>query len=65
MRFFANCQGCGKPADQVDLSARGLCNACSTQRVRDSVEQMQQRSGPYYARWLNRRQAAMRRPRRN
>jgi len=64
MRYYEVCQGCGKSKDVAPLSARGLCSPCSVGHVRASVQQMQQRSGPYYERWLQRRQAAMRRPRR-
>ena len=44
------CRSCGAINEQI--SFRALCHSCGTQRVRESVLQLQQRRGPIYQKWL-------------
>lgn len=43
------CVECG---DVMHVSKRGLCRACAYQRSDESIQQMQDKQGPIYDRWL-------------
>ena len=46
------CMGCGALVPPGSLSAAGLCSQCSALRVRECIEQLRNKRGPYYYRWL-------------
>jgi len=55
----AKCKGCGREFERTGLSRRGLCQACGSARVRESIRQMTEQKGPIYDRYKTHHKAAM------
>lgn len=47
------CKDCGiTEMPGVKLSQKGLCTPCGVKRMLDAIEQLRNREGPVYQRWL-------------
>jgi len=46
------CIDCKREFSRKALNRRGRCQECAMKAWRDAAEQMHQRDGPYYERWL-------------
>jgi hypothetical protein len=47
------CKDCGVVADYwTTLSQKGLCTPCSKKRMLDAIDQLRNKEGPVYLRWL-------------
>lgn len=53
------CRGCSNDFPRGELSKRGLCPTCSSQRIQFSISSMQNKSGPLYNHWRARFERGM------
>jgi len=52
MRETARCKGCGTVLFKEDLNRKGYCRKCAVKRLVNSIDNMIERKGEFYEKWL-------------